>query len=456
MGQKWGWASGRLAGRLGPQAPSCGESDCPPVVPPSLSARLRVQVLIFTGIRALINTGYRMVYPFLPTLARGLGVDVATVALAVTARSSLGFFGPAFGALADRWGRRVAMLFGLGVVVTSLLLISLLPVYAALLVGLLLLSAGKIVFDSTLQAYLGDRVHYARRGQAIGLVEIGWSAAFLVGVPLAGWLIAASSQRLPYPGLAAWLPGASLPGWSLERLGWNAPFPWLAALILAAALLLGRMLPPDAPHAGTRPPLLKGIRAIASRRAALAGLAISLLISGANETVGIVFGVWMEGAFGLPVAALGAASMAIGLAELGGEGLVAGLADRLGKRRAVALGLGGSVLTALALPVLGGGLGGGLVGLFLFYLAFEFTLVTTIALMTELAPQTRATLMAANIAFQSIGRALGAPLGTALFTAGLAGGVTANSLAAALWNGAALILLLRFVRPTEHGVGAGL
>jgi len=127
---------------------------------------------------------------------------------------------------------------------------------------------------------------------------------------------------------------------------------------------------------------------------------------------------------------------------MGGEGLVIGVVDRLGKRRAVALGAGASVLSALALPALGSSVGGSLLGLFLFYLTFETTLVTSIALMTEIVPEHRATLLAGNVAFVSLGRALGASLGTALF----AGGIAANAAASAVAYLLALGVVILFVR----------
>ncbi|GAB4574576.1 MAG: MFS transporter [Anaerolineae bacterium] len=378
--------------------------------------RLRTQIATITAARTLINTSYRMVYPFLPTFARALGVDVEAIALAVTARSSLGLFSPAFGTLADRLGRRAAMLLGVGAVGLSLLLMTALPVYAAFVVGVVLMTAGKITYDTAMQAFVGDQVAYERRGLAIGITELAWSLAFLVGIPLAGWLIA--------------------------RAGWNAPFPVLAILLAGCGWLLWRLLPHDgAPGTHTPLALPAAIRIITANRPALAGLGISLLTSMGNELVSIVFGLWLEGSFGLQIAALGAASIVIGMAEMAGEGAVIGLVDRLGKRRAVAAGLAGSVFTALVLPLLGGSITGALVGLFLFYLTFEFTLVTVIALMTELAPRTRATLMAGNVAFQSIGRAIGAPLGTALF----AGGILLNGGGAMVANLLALTLLLAFI-----------
>jgi predicted MFS family arabinose efflux permease len=137
----------------------------------------------------------------------------------------------------------------------------------------------------------------------------------------------------------------------------------------------------------------------------------------------------------------------IGLAELGGEGLVAAVADRIGKPRAVGVGLALNSLAGLLLPVLGQSPSGALVGLFLFYLTFEFSLVSTIPLMTELAPQARSTMMSGNIAGLSAGRVAGAGLGLALFPLGLA----ANTLAVFVLNALAFLVLVRRVREVVGG-----
>ena len=72
-------------------------------------------------------------------------------------------------------------------------------------------------------------------------------------------------------------------------------------------------------------------------------------------------------------------------------------------------------------------------GLFFFYLSFEFTLVSSIPLMTEILPGARATLMSFNVAALSLGRALGAPLAPLLYGFGFlavaAGAVGFNALA---------------------------
>jgi predicted MFS family arabinose efflux permease len=293
--------------------------------------------------------------------------------------------------------------------------VALWPSYLTFILGLLIAAAGKILFDPSMQAYLGDRIMYGRRALAIAITELGWSGAFILGVPLAGWVIA--------------------------RAGWASPFAALAVLGLVAAFLLRRILPPDPvrPAEGRR--WRQGLRAVVACRPALAGLAVGFFISMANDLVNVVFGAWLEASFGLRVVALGLASAGIGVAELSGEGLVAALADRLGKKRAVAAGVALNALAGLALPALGQGLVGALVGLFLFYVTFEFTLVSAIPLMSELVPEARATMMASNVGAHSAGRALGALLAPALFRFGL----PLNVAVAAGLDVIALVILISMV-----------
>lgn len=369
----------------------------------------------------MINTLYRMIYPFAGVLARGLGVTAADVAGAIALRSSLGLAAPLLGSAADTRGRKQAMLLGLGLFSLGALVVALRPSFLPFVAGLLLTTAGKIVFDPAMQAFLGDATGYSRRGQAIALTELGWSLSFLIGVPAMGLLIA--------------------------RAGWASPFPVLAGLGVAAGLVLSRLLPPDPRRVVAGPSVFESLRAILLNRAAMAGLAVGVLVSAANESVNIVFGIWLETSFGMQVAALGAAAAVIGLAELSGEGLVAAVADRIGKPRAVAVGLALNSLTGLLLPILGRDPSGALVGLFLFYLTFEFTLVSSIPLMTELAPQARATMMSGNIAGLSAGRVAGAGIGLALFPLGLA----ANTAATVALNALALLILLALVREATAG-----
>ncbi len=377
---------------------------------------MRLQLLAITVTRTIISTGFRLVYPFLPVLARGVGVEPQAIVLAITARSGLGLASPILGSLGDLRGRRLAILVGVGIFAGGMVLVGIWPIYVALFIAILATGLSKIVLDPAQYAYLGDRVAFERRGTAMALVELSWSLAFLVGIPLVGLMI------------AAW--------------GWQSPYPILAGVALLGGAWLWRSLPADRPPESSGPKLLDRFKSILARRSAVVLLGVSLLMAAGNEVVSIVFGLWFEEAFALSVAALGAASAIIGLAELSGEGLVAGIADRIGKKRSVAIGLLLTILASLALPVLGQTLLGALLGLFFFYLFFEITIVSSLPLMTEQTPTSRSTLMATNIAAISLGRSLGALAGGPLFSIGLG----ANGAVSAILNLLALGLLLAFVR----------
>ena len=228
------------------------------------------------------------------------------------------------------------------------------PIYIALFIAILSTGLSIFMVAPATQAYLGDLVTFERRGTPMALAEFSWSGALIIGVPFVGLLI------------ATW--------------GWQAPFPVLAAL---GGLLLWRTLPNDRYPRIASLSLRGGFSAILKRRSAVAGLGVSLLITAANEVVSIVYGLWFEDAFGLAIVALSAATAVIGLGELGGEGLVAGVTDRLGKRRSVAIGISLTALASLALPILGSTLSGALFALFMLYLCFEFTVVSMLPLMTE-------------------------------------------------------------------------
>jgi predicted MFS family arabinose efflux permease len=374
------------------------------------------ELVLFPFIRGIINTGFRMVYPFLPTIARSLGVSIESVALAITARSLIGLTGPLVGSAGDLLGRRRGMLLGLLLFACGSLLVAFWPTYPGLMLALLLGAVGKIIFDPAMQAYLGDSVEYARRGRAIAITEFGWSGAALIGLPLSGWLV--------------------------SRAGWMSPFGVLGFLALGFALLLLRLLPDSKPPQSAPFTLRRAFTTITAEPSALSALAIAFLLSCGNEVVNIIYGVWLEGSFGLQVAALGAASAVIGVAELTGEGVVAMWTDRIGKRRAVGIGLILLALSCLALPLTRSTLTGALIGLFLFYISFEYTFVSLISLVTEITPASRATLMAGNITASAGGRALGALTGPVLFKLGL----LANGITGALTATLGLLLLVRYIR----------
>jgi len=374
------------------------------------------QIAALTMTRIAINTPFRMMYPLLPVFARSVQVDVAAIANVLTVLQLVGLTAPFFGQVAESRGRRFVILLALLIFSLGLLPVFLVPNFWGLAAALLLASIGKMAFDPSVQAYIGDRVPYERRGLALGVLELGWSGAFLLGVPLMTWLIA--------------------------EFDWLAPFAALAILGAVGLAANFWLLTPDRPEGRTRISLLRALRTSVNTRMAVAGLVLAFGISAANQLVSVVFGAWIEASFGVLLGALAAASVAIGLSELLGEGVVLGFADRFGKRRLVILGILGNIAACLLLPFTASSLALALFGLFFFYLTFETALVATIPLATELSPQTRAMYMTVIVSAFTLGRASMTPIAPLLFQ----GGLWANVALALLLNALALAVVWRFIR----------
>lgn len=379
--------------------------------------RLRWQIIILTLARLAFNTGLRMVYPFLPALARGAGVDLSALYRLVTARNLIGLLGPFFGPVSERYGRKPVILGATLFLALGALVVVIWPVYWALGATLIILSLAKVIFDPAMQAYLGDRVPYHRRGRAISATETAWAGALLVGAPAIGLII--------------------------ERQGWRAPFAWLAGLALVSALLLWRFLPPVAE--GRRRILSWGDTWGVLRRHPVIWQAslYLLLVMGANEILFIVYGDWMESSFGLTLSGLGLATGLIGGAEISGEVMAGFAVDRFGKRPVV---ITAGVINAfmyLLIPYTGASLNVALIALVVLFITFELTVVGGIPLLTELVPGARAVVMAMTLGAGALGRGLGSIIGPWLWQArGLAG----NGAIAALVALIGILILARWVR----------
>ncbi len=382
-----------------------------------LTARkLAFQLGVATLARLLINTSRRFAYPFASTLSRGLGVPLAAITSLIAVNQVTGVLSPLFGPLGDRWGYRVMMLAGLAMLAVGMLVGGLLPAYGVVLLALFLAGLGKSVFDPALHAYVGQRVPFQRRGLAIGMIEFAWAGSALVGLPLVGLL--------------------------MEKIGWRAPFFVLGGLGLLSLVALAILIPSDRHQQhGTegRPGFHQAWRRLSRERAAVGALGFGLLISAANDNLFVVYGLWLESAFSLSVAVLGAATTVIGVAELLGEGLTASIADRLGLKRATVAGLILSALSYVLLPLVGRTLPLALIGLFFTFLTFEFTIVTAISLFTEILPAARAAMMSSNVAALSVGRVMGALVGGPVW---LAGGMLATGFVSAAVSGLALVVLV--------------
>ena len=374
-----------------------------------LSAR---HLLVILLARTTLNTAHRIIYPFLPSLARGLGISLTAASQLITLRLVAGLAAPVIGPMVERHSRRRVMEFALVLFAIGSLLLMTGGSWIAAAIALSLYGLAKVLYDPTVQAYVGDTVPYARRGRVMGLLELSWSSAWLLGVPATGFLI--------------------------DRLGWRAPWAALCGLALLSLIATRLGLPPGrrAGDPGRQhkpiPALLQAWKSALRHRGVGSVLAASLLMTVAIETPFIVYGAWLETSFGLSLTTLGLASIVVGLAEAAAEMGTTLFTDTLGKRRSVLLGLLTLAGSLALLPWLADkGLVAALTGVVLMMLTFEFSIVSLLPLASELVPEARATLFSLNATAFSVGRIGGAILGGYLWQWG-GSGILSNALAGAL------------------------
>ena len=353
---------------------------------------LNLEIILFTLIRTVINSSYRMVYPLLPLFAAGLGVSIAELGIAFSIRSFLGVLGPFLAVYADIRGRKSGMLLGLGLFTVGTFFVAIWPSFFTFIVASSLVVLGNGVFIPSMQAYLSDRVPYEKRGAVISFTELSWALSFIIGIPIIGLLI--------------------------EKLNWVSPFIFLGVLGLALFILLISKIPKDANPTREKQALLGNLRSVLTFWPAVAGMLMGFFFTGANELVNLVFGVWINDSFGLAFATMTAASIVIGSSELISELLSVFVLDKLGKRRAILLALLLNSVSSVLLPLTANNLTLALLGLGFFYITFEFALISGLTMMSEVLPSARATVMAATLAAFSLGRMLGALVGPSLYGVG--------------------------------------
>ncbi len=381
-------------------------------------------VVLFS--RVTLNLAVRVTYPFLPAIARGLGISFKQAGLLVAARHCVGLTGALWGLFGERKGYAWGMVIGLSALFLGSLTVSVSRTFSLALVGFVLIGLSKPVYDPSVQAFASGRIPYSKRARALGILESSWAGSWLIGIPLSGFLIA--------------------------HFGWQSPFVLisgaaLVAIICTKSLQEVAQTNPDNKESASQVVSSTGAEVTVRAKPVLI-LGVSLLMVFANENMVIVYGAWLEKQFNLQVQTLGLYSILVGLAELGGEFTVVFLVDRFGKRRAIFTGLILTGLSYLALPFCQSSLILAFLGLVVMFYLFEFTIVSIFPYVSELVPLERGKWLAFNFSALVVGRMAGALLGPWLWqrSADLYTQVTFSLLAQAL---AVILLLLSGKRDAE-------
>ena len=202
----------------------------------------------------VIGSGVMAVVGVLNDLSRSLEVSVATAGQLISIAAAVMCFGaPFLAGWVGGFDRRRLLVGALLWYAAGHGLCALMPSYETLLPVRAATVLGAAVFTPQAAAAIGVMASPAQRGRAIMTIFIGWSAASVVGVPIASWLG--------------------------ESLGWRMAFAAIAVLALVSAGWLHRVMPDH-----VRPPTLslgdwKGLL----RNPVLMGMVAVTALSGAGQ-----------------------------------------------------------------------------------------------------------------------------------------------------------------------------
>ena len=376
-------------------------------------------VAVAMSTRAVHDVAARMVYPFLPEIAAGLGVSIAQAGLLVALRNGVGIVAPAFGATSDRVGHRRSAMLGLLVLGCGLLISGAANGFGPAAIGFILTGVGSAIFIPTLLAYVSDRVPYARRGRVTGAIEMTWGLAGMIGVPLMGVIITA--------------------------IGWRAPFILLGIAALAGAGLILLLEESKEQHVLREALKLATLR---QNRSAVAFIVTWFLVFFAFENIQVGYAAWLEQQFGLSTAARGMVQILFGVFEIAASLGSALFLDRVGKKRGVTGGLIVVLLGYALLATLGSSaLSIGLLAISVAFLGFEFSVVSGVPIMGEQVPAARGTMIALALTSGSLGRMVADWTGSMLVSGA---GFPAAAMISAVAASITVVIFVHWVR--ESGI----
>ena len=351
----------------------------------SFDKEIRSNITAVTIARLVANAAYRFAPLFLATIARGFDVSLSTLGFAVFISELSGFASPYAGRLVDRLTHRNSMVLGLigtafGCTIAA---VSHSPLLFA--VGVTVLALTKQSFDLGLGAWIADHVPYTQRGKIVGLTETAWALGLLVGVSVMGLITAVTNWRI---------------GFAFAIL----------CLLISTYVIFVRVTNHDRishnRHDGT-PQRVTGN--------AWFVVATMFCIMSSAQNLFVTFGAWLEDEFQFGAARLAVAGFSLGLVELVASVSSSRQTDKWGKERSIAIGALLIVPAGVLLNLGSHSFVVGIVAVFMYFLGFEFSVVSLLPLATSLVPNSPGTGLGWVLGAGTLGRAVMAIVATHLF-----------------------------------------
>ncbi|MEM9777038.1 MAG: MFS transporter, partial [Chloroflexota bacterium] len=374
-------------------------AETTPVPQDQSTAKLMASVLVM---RIVMDTSNKLFFPYLSVIAAGLGTTTVELGKLLSWRDLASLVSPFLGATADKRGYRRVISACLAASGTGLLTIYFSQSTTGFLIGIMLAAFGGAGAGPNIVAYLSHRLPWNKRSRGLGIIEYAWGLASIIGVSASGFLIAATS--------------------------WRMPFLIIGCLAFVFAFVYLRFPPAGRETSDTHTHNEAGQLSITervrefldlgpNRRSAWFTLIGDSLTRFAGFLLFINFGTWLDDQFDLGAAGIAAAVFWLGFSDIAGSVSVSVLGDRIGKRNSV---IGGTILGAFfftLLPFWAGGLVIIVIGIFVARACFEFSIVSYLVLASEQSPEHRGKMMTMRVAFSLVSSFSSARFGPQLYEA---------------------------------------
>lgn len=319
----------------------------------------------------------------MPLQSGGLLYVSYAIAYAITA--------PITGMLSDRWNRKGILMIGMGVFGISTAFVGTGDTFAALIWFRILSGVGAGMIEPIVYAIAGDSYTYEQRGRAMGMITAALISSSVLGIPLAGFIAEISS--------------------------WHRVF-WFIAILAVFALIAIIKTVPYEKHVNAAPNLLNQLKFALSHSSVLFSLLGSFLYYGALQGMFVLAGVFYFTFYDLGSAETGVILMAAGASSVIGSLWGGKWADKWKKKGVVSI---ASVLSAFFVFSLGMFTSSLWISVILHVLwAALYTAGQSAftALISELDPKSRGTVMSLNSSAMYIGAGALSALAAALLGAG--------------------------------------
>ncbi|HHK5613108.1 TPA: MFS transporter [Bacillus paranthracis] len=334
--------------------------------------RILAIVAFFVGLDSLL------VAPLLPVITETIRIPDGSGGLLITIYAlCYGITAPIFGTMSDRVGRKRMIIIGFTIFSISTFCTGLAKSFEILLLfrGLTGLS-GAMIMPSVF-ALVGDKVTYESRGKAMGTIMGAMIGSTVIGVPIGAFLS--------------------------EVGNWQWTFYSIGLLTLFLTLLVNHILRNEKQRNDVHVSIVKTLGAQFKMVSVLFALLATFLWTIGLHGMFSYIGVYYGDNFGLSVGEIGIVIFLAGVGSVAGNILGGKLADKIGKKNVISI---ASIVTSISVILFSLSIENLVIAITLhiiWSLFIGFGQASLTALISELKPVVRGTVMALNSSAMYIG-----------------------------------------------------